>query len=236
MMKTYSNKSIPEDRNRTTPNEGSLAHNDQALSAAPPRATTLTGFEDNRSQAVVQGKLQALANNGCTYGKVQAKRSQPPAIQSKSFHTFQRQVEDWPIRKLAADTHVYHNTSAANAYNIIENHIKPVANAFGGGQLGGGFYTYTVQASAELFGGNTTLKFKTTAQATGQDVPNDATWDKFPPYAEKAVAGNDFLWTDEDPNQYKFHGGGKLELVAIIDKNAEKEYTVEAYKKMLTGE
>lgn len=234
-MNRYKFRSSQQDRSRANPNERSRQQNLHMLSATPIEST-LTGFEDNRRQAVVQGKLQLLANNGCDLNNVPTRKSGHSESRRTSVHVFQRQVDDWPTRKLPADTHVYHNTSAANAYSIIENHIQPVANAFGGGQLGGGFYTYTVQASAELFGGTTTLKFKTSAEATGQEVPRDATWDKFLPYADKAVAGNDFLWTDEDPNQYKFHGGAKLELVGVIDKNAGKEYTVDAYKRLIAGE
>lgn len=144
----------------------------------------------------------------------------------------QRQVAEWPVRKLDKGTEVYHNTSHLNALNIIQEHIKPVGNAFGGGQLGAGFYTYTERESAELFGHNTTLKFRTTADLQGQEVPKASTWENLEPYAQY-VKRNDFLWTDEDPNQYKFHGGANLELVSVYDSGSGEEYSPARYLEML---
>ncbi|WP_445946281.1 hypothetical protein [Shewanella sp.] len=194
-------------------------------------------FVDNRSEVIAKRRYQEMVGNYCSpvsqINDVPPKQTESVIIQKVESNIIQRQVAGWPIRNLAADTEVYHNASAQNALNIIQNHIQPVANAFGGGQLGAGFYTYTVRASAELFGGNTTLKFRTTADSIGQEVPNAATWDNFGPYAQDALAGNNFLWTDEDPNQYKFHGGANLELISVFDVGTGTEYTPQEYLEML---
>ena len=147
----------------------------------------------------------------------------------------QRQVAGWQIMNLAQGTELYHNTDVMNAINIINSHIQPVTNAFGGGQLGAGFYTYTQRAQADLFNGNTTLRFRTRANSIGQAVPNAAIWDNLQPYAQEALAGNDFLWTDEDPNQYKFQNGANLELVGVIDVHTGNEYTRQEYLAMING-
>lgn len=117
--------------------------------------------------------------------------------------TIQRVVPTWHNLQLAANTDVYHGTTEDNANNIIQNGILPVQNGFGGGQLGPGFYTYTNPQQAAIFN-NHVLHFTTNGILHGQDVPHGEDWDNLP---DNAIAGNDFLHTEEDPNQYKFHNG-----------------------------
>jgi hypothetical protein len=172
---------------------------------------------DRRSSAAAQLATQSYINNS-------------PVVQGK---TIQRQVQGWNKKELGSGQQIYHNTDLSSVQSIIENHIQQVTNAFGGGQLGSGFYTYTEKDSADLFGGAVTLEFSLTSDATGQEVPNDATWDAFSTHAADALVGNDFLWTDEDVNQYKFHSGDKLKLEAVHDLNAKQTFSVDEYKDIL---
>jgi hypothetical protein len=125
-------------------------------------------------------------------------------------------VEGWTQHQVGAGTTVYHVTSFQHAQNIATNGVQQVANAFGGGRLGSGFYTHMNADSAGLYyqGENpVTLELRTTGDATGQVAPQNV-------YVADAqgvdyLTGNDFITAEEDNTELKFHSGDKLELVAI---------------------
>lgn len=192
---------------------------------------SISHFSDNRNSTKAQHEIQQMMQNSSQATAQRAMQNyHSSTLQGK---TIQRQVQGWQQKTLGAGQAIYHNTSVVSAQSIIENHIQQVANAFGGGQLGSGFYTYTARDSAELFGGTVTLEFSLTSDATGQEVPNNATWDAFSAHAADALSGNDFLWTDEDVNQYKFHSGDKLTLVAVHDLSANETFSVQEYRDIL---
>jgi hypothetical protein len=109
-------------------------------------------------------------------------------------------------QNLPPGTTLYHGTNDGAAYSIITGGIQDVPNAWGGGELGSGFYTTTQQGAAgDYANGGPILVFQTGQTANGQSTNN--TWDNYKP-----PSGNPDFETlgseGDDPAQYKF-GPGK---------------------------
>jgi hypothetical protein len=135
---------------------------------------------------------------------------------------------------------VYHATSAQNVLGIIDGGLQPVENAWGGGQLGPGFYTATTAAGAEAYmpPGGATLVFTTNAPTHGPTV-----WDFFnPPGAPPeghALYNEDFFTVVGDTNpisQIKWNHGAysKLTLTGVIAPNVGT-MTPQAYEDLVYG-
>jgi hypothetical protein len=127
-------------------------------------------------------------------------------------------ISTWPQHQVAAGTVVYHVTEPSHAINIGKNGIQQVANAFGGGRLGQGFYTHTNAQSAGLYyQGSTpvTLQMSLTRDATGQIAPQNVYVADLQGNDADYLTGNDFITAEEDHDELKFHGGDCLQLDAI---------------------
>ncbi|TAF03407.1 MAG: DUF4157 domain-containing protein, partial [Nostocales cyanobacterium] len=124
----------------------------------------------------------------------------------------QRKVAAWANVQVASGTEVYHCTNYASAKNIIENGIQDVANGWGGGSLGAGFYTHTtINGAVNYAQKKVVLKFTVSRNAVGQSVtPSDYASKNKVQANEDPVALNDFLSNAEDANEIKWHGGDAL--------------------------
>jgi hypothetical protein len=132
-----------------------------------------------------------------------------------------------PVSELQAGTEVYHATSFEAFRNIFQHGLRPnVENAYGGGQLGPGFYTTPTSGGASNYmpaGGGQILVFTVNQNSSGPVV-----WDMFegpgrigrPPLGH-AIYDSDFLTLEGDNpvSQYKWNHGayGKLTLTHVID-------------------
>ena len=110
------------------------------------------------------------------------------------------------LRYLGENDVFYHGTAPNHADDIVNNGLRDVENGFDGGQLGGGFYTYSSEniSGALLYApdNRTLVRATTTRRLRGRLVPKKLTWKNVP---QKYIKDYDFLVTPEDIHQHKFN-------------------------------
>lgn len=151
------------------------------------------------------------------------------AAQRKQSGVTQRRVGAWANAVCAGGTIVYHNTGQDATVSLVTDGVRQVANAWGGGILGAGFYTHTTPGGAEVYGAQRyTLRFRVTGDVNGQVVPRGVIGHGIDTYAyaqgEDYVTGNTFLTNEDDRNEYKFHDGGSLAFVGVLDNTTGIDY------------
>ncbi len=158
-------------------------------------------------------------DSGSTTGNGGTDRSgtpEPPAATGGS-----KPVQEWPTSSLDEGTTVYHATQWNHADSIFNNGIRPApdprvdppagqGNAWGGGELGGGFYTHTNRPSAENYVQGhppvVTMEYQTVRPLDGRSRPDDINWIgdiKDQDYRQ----GGSFVDNPTNPGEIKFHNG-----------------------------
>ena len=186
--------------------------NTQHVAAVAPLAerATVYNFEVEGTHTYFVGGERLWVHNTCTY----------------------------PTTNLPPNSDVYHATEFQHGANIVWNGLQPQPNAWGGGQLGSGFYTATTSDGADSYqtGDHVTLHFQTNAPTSGPVIPDlfdipgrprPMTDDQY----NQLANGNDYFTLQGDDNpisQYKFNGNGtgKLNLQSVTITYGGKTITM----------
>ncbi|HEY0707122.1 MAG TPA: polymorphic toxin-type HINT domain-containing protein [Polyangia bacterium] len=135
-----------------------------------------------------------------------------------------------PITQLAPGTFLYHATKWESLNNIVAGGLRPVPNAWGGGQLGPGFYTATTAAGAHSYlteaGG--ILVYQTIGPTQGPRVdlwqnplpPGHPAFDQFPFFAGTENPITQYKWNHSAYNRIELVGvkfGPNEDMIPIQD-------------------
>lgn len=149
--------------------------------------------------------------------KYATRMKKPPRIEPQ---------DTWESATCKSGLILFHNTKKkAHAISIATDGIKKVKNLWGGGALGQGFYTHQSAKGAKLYGqGRFTLKFQVTSSLKGKVVPRYVSGHGIDKHGGNYAKGNDFLTSEDDRKEFKFHSGKGLKIVSIYDYKTKIEY------------
>lgn len=154
-------------------------------------------------------------------------------------------VDQWPSTSLPEGTKVYHSTQFNHAQSIHDNGIRPAPdptqpvppgqeNRWGGGELGGGFYTHRDRESAENYvewGENdirVTMEYETVRPLDGRVRPEEIRWLGDVHDMDYRQAGP-FISKPTDPNEIKFHNGADDLRLSGVWMNGTRYDSYDAY-------
>jgi hypothetical protein len=153
---------------------------------------------------------------GEAYAQPEGEAYAQPYVEPAAADEHVTDPAQWARWQVGAGTVVYHVTTVAHAMNIARGGVQQVANAFGGGRLGAGFYTHTNADSAALYTNTpeVTLEFHLDQVLQGAIAPQNVYVSEL--VGADYVTGNDFITAEEDTEELKFHSGNGLVLVNVI--------------------